>query len=296
LKPHEERGVCTERKLSAGLDRLGLQKTSLLDFPGEVAATVFTQGCNLRCPYCHNPELAVPPASRPQRNHMSSAGDAEFEDSKIGIVELDEFLSRRTKVLGGVCITGGEPLIHEDIGELARLIRSHGLKVKLDTNGTYPERLEELLCSGLLDYVAMDLKTAPELYGRLLADDPPDSLRPEVRTGLRSHEGLSDSTGPRDPSRAAGALGERIRSSVEVLRRQTTPYELRTTAAPGIVGPQEIADILPLLSGAQRYVLKAFRGGETLDPGWKDAEPPSDELMNRMCAMAAESGVPCVLV
>jgi len=105
------------------LTHVGLQKTTLLDFPGEVAATVFTPGCNLRCPYCHNPSLVQPP----------------YPQDLISLEELDRFLEKRAKVLGGVCITGGEPLLHDNLDELISLIRSHGLKVKLDTNGTFPE-------------------------------------------------------------------------------------------------------------------------------------------------------------
>ena len=183
--------------------------------------------------------------------------------------------------------------MHEDTDELARLIRSHGLKVKLDSNGTYPERLEGLLSSGLLDYVAMDLKTAPGLYWRLLSGTSPGRTRTELRIGRTGHDDLLASTHTGDLLRAGEELGERIRRSVEVLRRWSVPYELRTTVAPGIVATGEMEEIVTLLPGARRYVLKAFRGGTTLDPEWSNAESPSDELMNRLCELAAASGVPC---
>src|SRR6056297_2964372 len=128
--------------------RIGLQKTSLVDFPGELAATVFTPGRNLRCPYCHNPQLVIPP----------------YPEDMITLDELDAFLNRRDGLLGGVCITGGEPLLHEDLPELLHLVRTHGLKVKLDTNGSFPDRLSGIF----VDYVAMDLKTAPSRYEKLL--------------------------------------------------------------------------------------------------------------------------------
>lgn len=126
------------------LDRLGLVKTTLLDYPGEVAATIFTPGCNLRCPYCHNPDFV--------------SGDPTGEEITLG--EFFRFLEKRKGVLGGICITGGEPLIHKDLGDLIAAVRERGLKVKLDTNGTFPERLASLD----VDYIAMDLKTIPDNY------------------------------------------------------------------------------------------------------------------------------------
>ena len=117
------------------IQNLGLLKTTLLDFPGEVAATVFTSGCNLRCPYCHNPEFVT----------GETAGD------EISLSDFFNFLEKRKNVLGGICITGGEPLIHEDLKELIYEIKKTGLKVKLDTNGTFPDRMKHLDA----DYISM---------------------------------------------------------------------------------------------------------------------------------------------
>lgn len=126
----------------------GLQKVTLLDFPGKVACTVFLTGCNLRCPYCHNPELVLP------------------QDSKkyISEGELFKFLVSRKGKLDGVCITGGEPTVHPELPFLIRRIRDMGFLIKLDSNGTLPEMLEHLLREELLDYVAMDIKNAPSRY------------------------------------------------------------------------------------------------------------------------------------
>lgn len=126
----------------------GLQKVTLLDFPGKVACTVFLTGCNLRCPYCHNPELVLP------------------QDSKkyISEGELFKFLVSRKGKLDGVCITGGEPTVHPELPFLIRRIRDMGFLIKLDSNGTAPEMLEYLLREKLLDYVAMDIKNAPSRY------------------------------------------------------------------------------------------------------------------------------------
>ena len=126
---------------------LGLQKLSLLDYPGKIACTVFLGGCNFRCPYCHNGSLAL------------GQGEA--------VMDMDEFLAfldKRRGRLEGVCISGGEPTLHHDLPELIAEIRSRGYAVKLDTNGTNPEMLLSLINDGLLDYVAMDIKNSPEKY------------------------------------------------------------------------------------------------------------------------------------
>ena len=130
------------------MDIAGLQKLTLLDYPGKLACTVFLPGCNLRCPFCHNASLVLPgrfPACMTQE-------------------ELLNFLQGRKGKLNGVCITGGEPTLHHDLPELLREIRNLGFSVKLDTNGTRPEVLQTLMEEQLLDYVAMDIKNSPEKY------------------------------------------------------------------------------------------------------------------------------------
>jgi len=225
------------------LTHVGLQKTTLLDFPGEVAATVFTPGCNLRCPYCHNPSLVQPP----------------YPQDLISLEELDRFLEKRAKVLGGVCITGGEPLLHDNLDELISLIRSHGLKVKLDTNGTFPERLAKVD----VDYIAMDLKTAPEKYDTLLG-----------------------------PFKNAGT---KIETSVAYLKTADIAYELRTTVVPGIVGPEELQSMLTLLQRVEKYVLTPFRPGSTLAADYSNLKRPSEEYMQQLCNRVMEQGIPCSL-
>ena len=126
----------------------GLQKTTLLDFPGKVACTVFTAGCNFRCPFCHNASLVISP---------------DMSDT-ISEEEIFAFLKKRRGILDGVCITGGEPLLQRDIEDFIKKIRELGLAVKLDTNGAYPERLRSIIYKGLVDYVAMDIKNSKEKY------------------------------------------------------------------------------------------------------------------------------------
>jgi pyruvate formate lyase activating enzyme len=127
----------------------GLQKTTLLDFPEKVACTVFTGGCNFRCPFCHNASLVK-----------------IVDDERIDIDEFFSFLKKRVNILDGVCITGGEPLLQKDIFEFIQRIKSLGYAVKLDTNGAYPNELKALINAGLIDYVAMDVKNSRSKYSQ----------------------------------------------------------------------------------------------------------------------------------
>ena len=135
-------------KRGIGMRVRGLQKLTLLDFPGKMGCTVFLGGCNFRCPFCQNSELILP-------------GGDEYE---IPEEEFFAFLKKRQGMLDGVCITGGEPLVNKNVDEFARRIKDMGYLVKLDTNGTHPARLAHLLEAGLVDHVAMDIKNSPERY------------------------------------------------------------------------------------------------------------------------------------
>ena len=127
---------------------LGLQKTTLLDYPGKVASTIFTGGCNFKCPYCHNRDLVIVP-----KDALSYSEE-----------EIFEHLTAKKKVLDGVCITGGEPTLHKDLPEFIKKIKDLGLLVKLDSNGTNPDMIAKLIDEKLVDYVAMDIKQSQEKY------------------------------------------------------------------------------------------------------------------------------------
>ena len=126
----------------------GLQKLTLLDYPGKTACTIFTGGCNLRCPFCHNAVLVLCP-------------NAEEGHSEEEIIEL---LRKRRGILDGIAITGGEPLLQKDILSFMKRLKDEGVSVKLDTNGAYPDKLREAIDKGLVDYVAMDIKNSKEKY------------------------------------------------------------------------------------------------------------------------------------
>ena len=135
----------------------GLQRTTLVDYPGKVAATIFTAGCNFRCPYCHNPELVLPELIKKQ--------------PKITEKEILEFLEERQKLLEGVCITGGEPTIQSDLIDFIKKVKDLGFLVKLDTNGSCPNVLNSLIEGKLIDYIAMDIKAPKQKYELFIEDE-----------------------------------------------------------------------------------------------------------------------------
>ena len=192
----------------------GLQKLTLLDYPGTVACTVFTGGCNFRCPFCHNAALVLPEL-------MGQDTDEE---------QVLAFLKRRQGVLDGVAITGGEPLLHKDIGIFLEKVRALGYKIKLDTNGSFPDRLQELISAGLVDRVAMDIKNAPELYAKTVGL-PSLDLAP-------------------------------IERSKELLLRGDVDYEFRTTVVKGLHTRESIIGAAKWIAGAREYYLQQFK-----DPG-----------------------------
>lgn len=187
----------------------GFQKMTLLDYPGHVACTVFTGGCNFRCPFCHNASLV-----------LGEGGEDFTED------EIIDFLEKRKGILDGVAITGGEPLLQSDISSFMRKIRALGYKIKLDTNGSFPEKLREIVNEGLCDYVAIDIKNSPEKY-----------------------------------SVSVGRLGydvDRISESINILMTGGVEYEFRTTVVAELHSIEDIARIGAWIKGAKRWYLQGF--------------------------------------
>lgn len=208
----------------------GLQKTTLLDFPGHVAATIFTGGCNFRCPFCHNSDLL--------------GNDAEVAYTED---EILKFLTRRRGILEGVAITGGEPTLQPDLRAFILRVRELGYKIKLDTNGGRPDVLRALCDEGLVDYVAMDIKTCKERY-------------PEV-AGI--------------PSLQIGGIME----SVEYLKHGSIPYEFRTTVVKELHSAEDFERIGSWLSGCSRYFLQNYvDSDQVLVPGFSAYS--RDELLS----------------
>ena len=186
----------------------GLQKMTLLDFPGRVACTVFTLGCNFRCPFCHNTPL------------VTGEGAQEYPTEAFFA-----FLEKRKGLLDGVAITGGEPLLHADADAFIRRIRGLGYKVKLDTNGAFPDRLRALIDEGLVDYVAVDIKNSREKYALTAGAE---NILPKVE------------------------------ETVRLLLEGRVEYEFRTTLVDELHEPEDFAKIGQWLQGAPRYFIQQF--------------------------------------
>ena len=188
----------------------GLQKLTLLDYPEKVACTVFTAGCNFRCPFCHNASLVID----------------TYKNEEIPVDTLYQFLKKRQGVLDGVCVTGGEPLIQHDIEEFLRGIKELGYAIKLDTNGSCPKKLKEVVRSGLVDYVAMDIKNSRESYAKTIGIE--------------------------------GYNIENVEKCVQFLLEITVPFEVRTTVVREFHRRADFEAIAEWIKGAKRYYLQQF--------------------------------------
>ena len=186
----------------------GFQKMTVLDYPGKVACTVFTHGCNLRCPFCHNARLVV--------------RDEDLIDEN----EILSYLNKRRGILDGVCISGGEPTLQNDLFDFMKKVKDLGMLIKLDTNGTCPDKLQYAIDNGLVDYVAMDIKNCREEYAKTC--------------------GLSEM----DISK--------IEKSVEILMQSGVDYEFRTTVTKELHTPDGFAKIGQWIKGAKRYYIQPF--------------------------------------
>jgi pyruvate formate lyase activating enzyme len=214
--------------------------------------------------------------------------EAPFPEELLPLGEVERFLDRRSSLLGGVCISGGEPLIHRELPELIAAVRHRGLKVKLDTNGTFPERLAQIDA----DYIALDLKAPPEYYHHFLSPRrSTGACRAEWATAAEEQPAAAE-----EQPAAAEEIATAVRRSIEILQQSEVAYELRTTVVPGLVGEEELQAMLPLLPGARRYVLQAFSPGVTLDPAWSAVPAPPVELLERMRDMVLECGIGCEIL
>lgn len=215
----------------------GLEKFSPKDFPGYISSTVFLGGCNFRCPFCHNSDLVLRPEILPT-------------------LPLDYFLSfldLRKGWLEGICISGGEPLLHDDLETLLILIKDRNLLVKVDTNGSFPSRLENLIQKKLVDHIAMDVKAPLARY--------------------------------QEVTRAA-VNEEDIVRSVDIIKNSGLGYVFRTTLVPGLVGPEDIKQICQMLNGAKIFQLQQFVPLNTLDSHYLQKKPYRREEVQGLAKIA----------
>jgi len=212
----------------------GLQKLTLLDFPGKMAATVFTGGCNLRCPFCHNASLVL--------------GERVREGAVIEESEFFAFLEKRKRMLEGICVSGGEPTLMPDLLPFLSRIKALGYLVKLDTNGTSPHVIKDGVKAGLIDYVAMDIKSSRAGYARAVGIDGFDISK--------------------------------IEESAELLMSGIVDFEFRTTLVRELHSKEDIIGIGEWLRGNERYFLQTFKdSGDLISDGFSGYDEKETEYL-----------------
>jgi len=215
----------------------GFQGTSLLDYPGRIASLVFFAGCNLTCPFCHNPSLILAPET--------------LDDYPLEAILED--LQQRRAFIDGVVLSGGEPTLAPELLSFAEQLKELKLLIKLDTNGLAPKVIETMLQRGLVDFVALDLKTAPQRYGEL--------------------------------HRGPVILGN-LQQTVRLLVESDIDYEFRTTCVPGLVEETDVAEIGKLIAGSSSWVLQQFIAEHALDAGCSNLVPHPPETLESFKAIA----------
>jgi len=216
----------------------GFIKTSLIDWDGHVSSVIFLPGCNFRCPFCHNMELVLRPDEVPA----------------VPLEEIMNYLEQNADFLDGVVVTGGEPTLHADLAVLLSEIKKIGLKVKLDTNGSRPQVLLDLIGAGLIDSISMDLKGPLDArYEDLVGCEPP--------------------------------LDE-IKRSIALIMDAGIDYEFRTTVVPVLLRRKDIEDIAAFVGGARKYVLQQFQPKNTLDERMSLLDPYPEEELRQMAEAA----------
>jgi len=217
----------------------GFQKSSFNEYPGKIVCIAFTGGCNFRCPFCHNSELI-------------------FHTEKMDDISEDEIISymeQRKKLIDGISITGGEPTLHKALPDFIRKVKQKGFVVELETNGTNPVMVEELVKDKLVDYFAMDIKAplTEEKYFDVIG-----------RVGNKEE------------------LLKNIKRSIRIIRDSGVNYEFRTTFVPGLLKKEDILTIADQLKGSKKYVIQGFLPNSTLDPEYEKKKASSPELLDEL--------------
>jgi len=211
----------------------GLQKLTLVDYPGKLACTVFLAGCNFRCPWCYNPELVLP--------------EKIEKGFKMTKKDFFDFLKFRTNLLDGVVICGGEPTLNKDLPVFCKRIKKMGYLIKLDSNGSNPEMIKDLINEKLIDYVAMDIKAPKQKY--------------------------KEATGSKIDIK-------QIQKSIDILKEGKVNYEFRTTMIPKLLGKEDIIEIVRWIGPAKKYFLQSFQGErDTINSDFKDINPCLKEYL-----------------
>lgn len=226
----------------------GFQKNSLIDFPGTIACVVFTRGCNFTCPYCHNPDLVAGTAVPNGDGSFGDSGSNQLNPARSDSPDqkkILEFLDKRKGMIEGVVVTGGEPTLQVDLTDFIQTVRQMGYKIKLDTNGTAPRVIDALFDQGLVDYLAMDIKTDTYHYPMVMKNP--------------------------------GHIG-RVIESISLIMKKAPAYEFRTTCAKPFVTPAIMKNIGKMIQGAASYILQpCSRNVDVLDP---DFAAVDDHFLN----------------
>jgi pyruvate formate lyase activating enzyme len=220
----------------------GFDQMSLVDWDGMVATTLYLSGCNFRCPYCHNSQLVLFPD--------------KYES--IPIDEILTYVREHDDFLDGAVVTGGEPCARREVFDLAKVLKAEGMKVKLDTNGSFPDVIAALIDEELIDYVAMDIKAPLDF------------------------ESYSRSAGITD-RRAF----DRVKDSIDLLLEGRIDYEFRMTVVPALHRPSDLQQVAEQLKGAARFVIQNYVPRDTIDPSFLDEAPYDPERLDEFCEMVS---------
>lgn len=209
----------------------GLHKTSLIDFPNVICSVLFSGGCNLRCKYCYNPELAC-------------------DNSDLDVLsneEILDFLKQRKGLIEGITLSGGEPLLRNEIFEFLQEVKKLNLKVKLDTNGFFPDILQKLLQNKLIDYLAIDIKTSPEKYEEL--------------------------------TECPGLNVNKLSETINIAKKSQVDFELRTTCIPDYITMEDLKSIKKFVGNVKKYYLQQFINEHTLNNDFLNVAPYEQEIL-----------------
>ena len=224
----------------------GFIDLSLVDWDGKLTSVIFLPNCNFRCPFCYNSTLVL----RPERVET------------IPFERVEDYLKKQRGWIDGVCITGGEPMLHKDLPDLCSKLKEMGFLVKVDTNGTNPMMMKELMDRGLIDYVAVDIKA------------PLTVERYSKATGVNSEK-----------------LLEKVKETAKILLGSKVDYEFRTTVVPTLHEAEDIKEICDNMKGCRKYVLQKFDvslGKTTINPDFSKLKPFTDEEMKTFLSIAQE--------
>jgi len=260
----------------------GLEKLTLIDYPGEIAAVVFVQGCNFRCGFCYNPMLVLPSKAGKDKKDRSLSEDGLFD-----------FLKKRQGKLDAVVITGGEPTLHNDLPEFIAKIKDLGFKVKLDTNGTHPEMLKRLINAplirmgrGVKEYRKSNNPPSPFYQGGAAQGGLVDYIAMDIKSPIEKYKKIT---------KFRGNLAN-INKSVKIIMSGNLPYEFRTTVVPGLVEKNDIIKMGEMIQGARVWYLQGFKpDADLVNKEFQKVKPYSGKELEEMREEAKKYVKECII-